>query len=104
MNDEACLFCNGLEKKYKPGPGKFFICSQCVQLLLSADQADLKIAHRKAIEKGYNNQVRAIESFLIPEEISVRETKKPKRRTIRKSPMRLVRPTYDKLRTQPPAI
>ena len=98
MNDEACLFCNGLEKKYKPEPGKFFICSQCVQLLLSADQSDLKRAHRKAIEKGYPNKVRAIESFLFPEETNARETQKPKRRTIRKSPMRLVRPTYDKLR------
>jgi hypothetical protein len=68
MNSEVCLFCNRLEKKYKPETGKYFICSQCVQLLLSADQAELMGAYKKAIEKGYPDKARAIKSFLIPEE------------------------------------
>ena len=104
MNSEACLFCNGLEKKYKPEPDKYFICSRCVQLFLSADQEDLLNAHSKAIEKGYSNKARAIESFLIPEEINVRETKKHKRGLVRKRSMRTIRPSRNQLRTQPPAI
>jgi hypothetical protein len=98
MNDEACQFCNGLEKKYKPGPGKFFICSQCVQLLLSADQADLNRAHRKAIDKGYTNKAKAIESFLILEETNGRKAKVSKRGVVRKRPKRTVRPSRDQLR------
>jgi hypothetical protein len=68
MNAETCLFCNRLEKKYKPEPVKSFICSQCVQLLLSADQAELMRAYNKANEKGYSDKASAIESFIIPKE------------------------------------
>jgi hypothetical protein len=59
-----CLLCNGTDKSYKPEPDKDFICGSCVQLLLRADQDDLKQAYAKAIEKGYINKARAIESFL----------------------------------------
>jgi hypothetical protein len=62
-----CLFCGFPENGYRPDAGKEFICSQCVQLLLSADRVELKRAYNKAIEKGYSNKARAIESFLIPE-------------------------------------
>ena len=68
MSTDVCLFCNGLEIKYKPESGIDFICSQCVQTLISADQADLKRAYKKAIDKGYSNKASAIESFLIPED------------------------------------
>ena len=64
---EVCLFCNEPEKNYKPDPDVDFICGSCVQLLLRADQEDLKKAHAKAIEKGYLNKASAIETFLIPE-------------------------------------
>ena len=67
MTTGLCLFCNGQEKNYKPEPNKDFICGSCVQLLLGADQDDLKRAHAKAIKKGYLSKARAIESFLIPE-------------------------------------
>ncbi len=93
MNSETCLFCNEFEQKYNPESNKYFICSRCVQLFLSADQEDLLKAHSKAVEKGYSNKARAIESFLIPEETNARETKKPKRGIIRKKPMRVVRPS-----------
>jgi len=59
-----CLFCFGQEKNYKPDPNIDFICSSCVQLLLNADQTDLRRAYLKAIEKGFTNKARAIESFL----------------------------------------
>jgi len=63
-----CLFCGLPEPGYKPNPDKDFICSRCVQILLSADQEDLNRAYRKALEKGYPKKARAIESFLVPEE------------------------------------
>ena len=99
MNSETCLFCNSSDKKYKSESDKDFICSRCVQLLISADQEELKRAYSKAIEKGYPNKVRAIESFLIPEEISVRETKIAKRDMVRKRFMPTVRPSRNQLRT-----
>ena len=79
---ETCLFCNEPEKNYKPGPDVDFVCGTCVQLLLRADQEDLKKAHAKAIEKGYLNKASAIETFLKPEDI---DGKRPgKKRTKRK--------------------
>ena len=63
-----CLFCINPEPNYKPQMGNNFICSQCVQMLLKADQQDLKKAHARAIDKGFLNKARAIESFLISEE------------------------------------
>lgn len=47
-----CLFCGDIEKNYKPEPGKDIICSTCVQILVTADQTDLKQAHVKSIDKG----------------------------------------------------
>ena len=99
-----CLFCGFPEPGYWPDLDKEFICSRCVQILLSADQEDLNRAYHKALEKGYPNKAKAIKSFLIPEETNVRETKKPKRGTIRKKPMRVVKPTRDQLRPQPPDV
>ena len=92
----GCLFCIDLEKNYKPDPGNDFICSQCVRLFLGADQLDLKRAYWKAIEMGYSNKARAIESFLIPEEFDEQRkpvTKKRRRHTDRK---RVVRTVGDK--------
>ena len=104
MKSETCLFCNRLEKNYKSESDKDFICSQCVQLMLSTDQAELMRAYNKAIEKGYYNKARAIKSFLIPEDTNARETKKPKRGTIRKKPMRVVGPSSNQLRAQQATI
>ena len=70
-----CLFCYDPEPEYKPGAGIDFICSRCVQILLEADQQDLKRAHVKAIEKGFTNKAAAIESFLVPE--GMNEQRKP---------------------------
>jgi hypothetical protein len=63
-----CLFCGFPENGYRPDAEKEFICSKCVQLFLSADQAELMRAYNKAIEKGYPDKARAIKSFLIPGE------------------------------------
>lgn len=63
-----CLFCNGKKKNYKPEPDTDFICGSCIQLFLNANQEDLRRAYKKALDKGYINKARAIESFLIPED------------------------------------
>ena len=71
-----CQFCGFPEPAYKSGLGKEFICSKCVQLLLSASKEDLNRAYIKSIEMGYSNKAKAIESFLIPE---VSDGKRPTR-------------------------
>ena len=76
MSANGCLFCKGLESKYKPIYDNEIICSQCVQILLAADQQDLKRAHAKSIEKGIIDKAKAIESFLTEDEI---EQRKPTR-------------------------
>jgi len=76
MNTGLCLFCNNQEPKYKPQADVDFICSQCVQMLLGTDQQDLKTVHTLAIDNGYLNNAKAIESFLTEDEI---EQRKPTR-------------------------
>ena len=94
-----CLFCGFPENDYRPEPDKDFICSRCVQQFLSADQEELLKARSKAIDKGYSNKARAIESFLFSETINVRKTKVNKRNLARKRPLRTARPTRDQLWT-----
>jgi hypothetical protein len=97
----GCLFCCDPEPNYKPETGNDFICSLCVQILLAADQEDLKRAYGKAIERGYTRKANAIESFLIEGVINnERKTKKSKRDLARKRPMRAARPPRNKLRPQ----
>ena len=96
-----CLFCCDADTDDKTEPGKDLICPLCVQMLLAADQKDLRRAYGKAIERGYDRKAKAIESFLIEGEITdERETKKSKRGAIRKRPMPMVRPTIDRIRPQ----
>ena len=94
----GCLFCNGQVPNYKPGPDVDFICSRCVQLLLSLSRDELRKAHAKAIEKRYPGKARAIESFLIEDEYNVRKTEKFKRDLERARPLRKVRPSRHKIR------
>ena len=89
-----CLFCNDQEPNYNPSPNKDYICSSCVQLLLSASQEDLKRAYAKALSLGYQNKARAIESFIIDEE-DKNEQKRPEARKFsdRKRSSRVFRDT-----------
>jgi hypothetical protein len=98
MNAALCLFCNRQEPNYKPGSDVNFICSYCVQLLLGADQDDLRKAHTKAIEKGYLEKAKAIESFLVEEEDYYGKTKKSERNMERTRSLRKVRPARHKVR------
>ena len=107
MSADVCLFCNGLDIKYKPDTGINFICSRCVQLLLGADQQELNMAHAKAIEKGLTNKARAIELFMIPEGTDEQRkptTKKRGRHSNRKGIVRTVGDKAQRIgRTQIPA-
>jgi hypothetical protein len=72
-----CLFCNQEEGHgYHPEKEIDFICSRCVQILLSAEQLHLKRAYDKAISKVYENKAHAIESFLIPEDRNGKQVNK----------------------------
>ena len=94
----GCLFCNGQEPNYKPGPDVDFICSRCVQLLLSVSQDNLKLALVKAKEKGLQSKASAIKSFIVEDEINVRKTKKFKRNMERTRPLRKIRPARNEVR------
>ena len=87
----SCLFCDGMEKDYKPGKGIDYICSSCVLLLADANQDDLKRAYVKAEAKGLENKVSALKSFIIEDEINDRKTKNSERNMERKRPLRKVR-------------
>jgi hypothetical protein len=93
-----CLFCAGSDKNYNTETGTDFICSRCVQILLSASQDDLKRAYIIVRDKGYTNKAKAIESFL-DEEIfdHDRKTQQPKRNMVRKRPVRTVRPARNQI-------
>jgi hypothetical protein len=79
---DTCLFCGKPEKGYKPSKSVDFICSVCVQLLLEADQGQLKRAYEKAIRLGYAGKASAIKTFLIPEDEHA-EAEEPERGMVR---------------------
>ena len=100
-----CLFCCDADTDDKPEAVKDLICPLCVQILLAAGQEDLKRAYGKAIERGYARKTKAIESFLIEEEITYEpKAKKPKRSNVRKKPMRVVKPTRNQIGPQQATI
>ena len=95
-----CLFCNGTEKNYKPNPHMDFTCGTCVQLLLRADQADIKKAYKKALDEGYLRKVSALESFIIPEEKNAKRPTKSIERNLDRE--RTARPIRNKERLPEP--
>jgi len=92
MTAETCLFCNRFESKTESES----ICGNCVQLLLKADQSELKRAHEKAIEKQYWDKASAIESFLIPEGFDEQRKPASKKRGRHSNRKRIVRTVGDK--------
>jgi hypothetical protein len=96
---DFCFFCNQNESyNYKPEKNIEFVCSQCVQILLRADQEDLKKAYAKAIKHEYFNKAKAITMFLEEEIIENGKTKKSKRNMERKRPLRKARLASHKIR------
>lgn len=95
----GCLICYGQERNYKSGPGIEFICGTCVQHLLKFDQDELRRGHKLAIDLGYPWKARAIESFLIKENINAK-TKGHKPNLARKRIMRKARSSRNRKRTK----
>lgn len=105
---EVCLFCgnpeqvrikpDGSDYRFKPRKGREFVCSQCVQMFLDHDQEYLQKLLAIATASGWENQVKAIETFIPEETIDDRKTKKPKRNMERKRSMRKFRPARHKVR------
>ena len=93
-----CLFCDGIEKDYKPSKGIDYICSSCVLLLADVNQDDLKRTYAKADAKGLKNKASALKSFIIEDEVNERKTKRFKRNMERTRPLRKVRPSRHKVR------
>jgi hypothetical protein len=94
---DTCLFCGRPEKGYKPSKSVDFICSRCVQLLLSADQDELRHAYDKALSLGYMAKASAIKTFLIPEDEHA-ETEEPERGVVRERAMQAFRPARYQVR------
>ena len=91
-----CLFCDGMEKDYKPTKGVDYICSSCVLLLANADQDDLKRAYVKASVKGLKNKVSALKSFIDEDDINDTKAKNSKRDMERARPLPAFRPSRHK--------
>ena len=98
---DACLFCGKPEKGYKPSKEVDFICSMCVQLLLAADQNELKRAYEKAVRLGYMGKACAIKTFLVEDDNA--ETEEPERGMVRRRFVQEAGFTRDQVRTQPSA-
>jgi hypothetical protein len=98
---ETCIFCGLPEKGYKPSKSVEFICSRCVQLLLSADQGQLIRAYEKAVRLGYAGKASAIQTFL--EEDDNAEAEEPERGMVRERALQSFRRARDQVRAQPSA-
>jgi hypothetical protein len=99
---DTCLFCGKPEKGCKPSKEVDFICSRCVQLLLAADQGELRRAYDKALSLGYMGKVSALKTFLIAEDDNA-ETEEPERGMVRERAVQSLRPARDQVRAQPSA-
>ena len=111
----TCSLCTLSEKQFDLNRGQRIpakhpqdvtgvICSNCMQVLIATRQGKVKEAYDKALNDGLMDKAKALETLLEEEEQDVRETKKPKRNLIRKGPLRMVRPTANEIRPQPPVI
>jgi len=91
---DSCFFCNQEEgNNYKPEKNIEFVCSKCVQILLRADQEDLKRAYFKAIKHGYQNKAKAVAMFI---EKEIKDGKKPEKRRRHFNRKGIVRTLADK--------
>jgi hypothetical protein len=93
----TCLFCGLPEKGYKPSKSVDFIYGICVQLLLAADQGELRRAYEKAVRLGYTRKASAIKTFLIPEDEHA-ETEEPERGMVRERFVQEAGFTHDQVR------
>ena len=103
-----CQLCSGEEIQFNPSTNEFvhskhpkdvtsIICSNCLQLILVSIQDQLKQAYQIALEKGFIDKAKALETFL-GEEINYGETKKLKRDMGRERIVRTAQLTHQTIR------
>lgn len=91
----TCLFCEMPEENYKPPRGVNFFCSRCVLAFLEAEQDYLQWVHDQAVKNSLTKKARAIESFLIPDEVT-NESIKPEKHGRHLNRKRSLRPSANK--------
>jgi hypothetical protein len=97
---DLCLFCGQPEKVFKPPMSVDFICGRCVQLLLAADQGQLRRAYEKAVRLGFVRKAEAIKTFLTEDDDNA-ETEEPERSLVRERFVQEAGFTRDQVRAQP---
>ncbi len=111
----ACLLCNLPETQFNPDRAKRvavkhpehvtgLICSSCMQVLITSSPEKIRKAYQLALNEGMLDKARALENLLEDEEQDGRKTKKSKRNLIRESPLRMVKPTLNKIGAHPAVI
>lgn len=94
----TCLLCSGSEQgRTQPATGAEFVCSMCVQTLLSVPPEKIGRAHQEAVARGLELKASALEMFTAEnqgEEEYVPKTGKPKRGLERRRIVRETRPTH----------
>jgi len=71
-----------------------------MQVIVASSQEKIKKAYHVALDKEMLDKAKVLETFLEGEEQDGRKAKKSKRNLIRESPLRMVRPTLDKIGAQ----
>lgn len=110
-----CLLCSLSETQFDLNRGKRIgvkhpqdvtgvICFYCFQMLLSATQEKIRGAYKKALDAGLLDKAGVLGTCLEEEKQDGRKTKKSKRNLIRESPLRMVKPTLDKIGAQQAVI
>ena len=79
---------------------KAIVCSNCMQVILSSSQEELKDAYRKAFNAGEPGKAKVLETFIGQEEQIVGETTESNRDMGRKGAMRKARASYHQLRPE----
>ena len=97
MADLECLFCK-MDRDAERIDGRAYICGTCVQTLLNLSQEQLREAHALAVEQGFEDKAKAIESFL--EVTDDKKTTNAQRNMVRARSRRAVRPSRDQIRAQ----
>lgn len=91
-----CVFCHRDVNVEDDAIG--VICANCIQVLINSSQDKIKVAYQKAINEGFMDKAQAMENYLEEENTYVRETKINKQHFIRKSIVRMARPSLHQVR------
>lgn len=110
-----CLLCTLSETQFDINRGKRIavkhpqdvtglVCSSCMQVLVTSSQEKIRKAYQVALDKGMLDKTQVLATFLEEEEQYDRKTKKSKRNFIREGPLRMVRPSLNKIGAQQAAV